>query len=482
VSKLINLTIGLKYDFRHFLGFFEHLILYMIDKETIEKYNVPGPRYTSYPTVPFWKEKVLDAKRWSNLLEAINATNNQTDISLYIHLPFCESLCTFCGCHKYITKNHNKESNYIDSVLKEWELYQEQLPFWPKIKELHLGGGTPTFFHPNEIKRLVEGLFSMVNGKIESCELSFEAHPGTTSDEHLTILYQIGFRRISFGIQDYDEKVQRAIHRIQTFKEVGATHQKAIKNGYTVNHDLVYGLPFQTLDGFKNTINKTIRLRPSRIALYSYAHVPWIKGTGQRGYKDTDLPKDFEKRAIYEMAFSMLQEAGYISIGMDHFALPDDALSTAFVNGTMSRNFMGYTTQSTPYMIGLGMSAISDIWDAFAQNDKNITSYQKQVENGIIPIFRGHILSDLDLEIRQYIQDLMCNFETSFRIDSEFQSIHKEIKEKLQGLILDGLLVITGNQVKATVKGRPFIRNICMAFDQDLKSEIVNTNLFSKTI
>ncbi len=454
----------------------------MIDKETIEKYNVPGPRYTSYPTVPFWKEKNLNFHHWSRLLGAIQTTNNHTDISLYIHLPFCESLCTFCGCHKYITKNHNKESAYIDSVLKEWKLYQEHLPFSPKIKELHLGGGTPTFFHPNEIKRLVEGIFSMVNGKIEPCELSFEAHPGTTSDEHLSILHQIGFRRVSFGIQDYDEKVQHAIHRIQSFQEVAAIHQKAIKNGYTVNHDLVYGLPFQTLNGFKNTINKTIRLRPSRIALYSYAHVPWIKGTGQRGYDDNDLPKDLEKRAIYEMAFSMLLEAGYISIGMDHFALPDDALSKAFVNGTMSRNFMGYTTQSTPYMIGLGMSAISDIWGAFAQNDKNITSYQKQIDNGIIPVFRGHILSELELEIRQYIQDLMCNFETTFRNDSNFQVIHQEIKEKLQGLITDGLVEISEDKVKSTTKGRPFIRNICMAFDQDLKSEIVNTNLFSKTI
>ena len=230
-------------------------------------------------------------------------------LGIYIHLPFCESLCTFCGCHKRITKNHQVETPYIDSVLKEWDLYQPYLNQAIGIKELHLGGGTPTFFAPEALIRLTKGIFGQQQIDPNACELSFEAHPGSTSCEHLLALYEVGYRRVSFGIQDYDPQVQKAIHRVQSFDLVKRTHLQARALGFSINHDLVYGLPFQNLSGFTDTIEKTIALLPERIALYGYAHVPWVKGTGQRGYNEANLPQDAQKRALYEIAYEKLLNA-----------------------------------------------------------------------------------------------------------------------------------------------------------------------------
>jgi len=279
----------------------------MTNKELLQKYNVPGPRYTSYPTVPFWKTQDLSAADW--LQQFAQQQKAPASIGLYIHLPFCESLCTFCGCHKRITKNHQVETPYIDTVIKEWDLYQPYLSAQTQIKELHLGGGTPTFFAPHELVRLTKALFNRQQLDPTTCDLSFEAHPGATSTEHLQALYEVGYRRVSFGIQDYDPQVQKAIHRVQSFDLVQRTHQQAKDLGYSVNHDLVYGLPFQNMKGFTDTIEKTIALLPERIALYGYAHVPWVKGTGQRGYDEANLPQDAQKRALYEMAYEKLLTA-----------------------------------------------------------------------------------------------------------------------------------------------------------------------------
>lgn len=455
----------------------------MNDAELIRKYNVPGPRYTSYPTVPFWKNDKLDSKEWVKTCFDFIQSKENKGVSVYIHLPFCESLCTFCGCHKRITKNHSVEVPYIDSLLAEWELYKNALGFSPRIQELHLGGGTPTFFAPAEIIRLMEGLFSAKSVNPESCELSFEAHPGSTSEEHLQVLYNFGFRRVSFGIQDYDAQVQQAIHRIQSYDLVKNVHDLAKKIGYTsVNHDLVYGLPKQHFKAFESTIEKTIELRPERIALYSYAHVPWIKGVGQRGYDESDLPQDSEKRALYEMGYEKLVAAGYVSIGMDHFALPEDGLSQAFFKKNLHRNFMGYTTQSTAWMIGLGMSAISDCWTGFAQNEKTVEAYQQRVAQGEIPVFRGHLLTEEELVIRRYILDLMCHFATSFVEDKRLNAIHEGIKNRLQPLIADGMLTVSQNRVEVSSVGMPFVRNICMAFDLDLANKTLSQPTFSKTI
>jgi oxygen-independent coproporphyrinogen-3 oxidase len=452
-------------------------------EQFIKKYNVPGPRYTSYPTVPFWKNDQLSENEW---IDSINTNYNffqSSDVSVYIHLPFCESLCTFCGCHKRITKNHAVETPYLEAVLKEWSLYLEKLPFHPNIKELHFGGGTPTFFSAQNLRHLVEELFQAKEVDPSSIELSFEAHPNNTTSEQLIELYDFGFRRLSLGIQDYNPDVQKAIHRIQSSEQVKKVHDEARKIGYTsISHDLVFGLPKQTLEAIIDTVNKTLELKPDRISLYSYAHVPWIKGNGQRGFDENDLPQSEVKRALYEKAKQMLEINGYKEIGMDHFALDHDDLAKAFQEKKLHRNFMGYTTKATSCMIGLGMSAISDSWFGFAQNDKSVEGYIALLEENKLPIFRGHLLSDLEVEIRGYILDLMCHFETEFSASSNYQHIHEEIKEKLSDLINDGLVEVQGAKVIVTEKGIPFVRNCCMAFDQDLKNNPISERLFSKTI
>jgi oxygen-independent coproporphyrinogen-3 oxidase len=452
-------------------------------KNLIQKYNVPGPRYTSYPTVPFWKNPELTESQWLQSIARNQTEFSDTKMSVYVHLPYCENLCTFCGCHKRITKNHAVEAPYIDTVIKEWELYKAAMDFEPQIKELHFGGGTPTFFQADELIRLVKTLFNEESVDPEKVELSFEAHPNNTSDEHLQKLFDFGFRRLSLGIQDYSPTVQKTINRIQPFEEVKKVHDQAVAVGYTsISHDLVFGLPKQQLEDIIDTVNKTLILKPDRISLYSYAHVPWIKGNGQRGYNESDLPKDHEKRALYVKAKSMLEEAGYIEIGMDHFALPHDSLSIAFKEKELHRNFMGYTTQKTNFLLGLGMSAISDSWFGFAQNEKSVEEYTKRVQNGEVPIFRGHILSKLDIEIRQHILDLMCHFSTKIKLGGSIEPIIPEIKERLNEMLEDGLIEINENEITVTNDGIPFVRNCCMAFDQDLKPSMERENLFSKTI
>ena len=452
----------------------------MNDKELLQKYNVPGPRYTSYPTVPFWKNVDLKPSQWLKVLEKQKA--EAKSLGIYIHLPFCESLCTFCGCHKRITKNHQVETPYIDSVLKEWDLYQPFLSEAIDIKELHLGGGTPTFFAPEALIRLTKGIFRQQHIDPNSCELSFEAHPGSTSAEHLLALHEVGYRRVSFGIQDYDPQVQQAIHRVQSFDLVKRTHQQAKALGYSVNHDLVYGLPFQNLNGFTDTIEKTIALLPERIALYSYAHVPWVKGTGQRGYDEAHLPQDAQKRALYEMAYEKLLAAGYLAIGMDHFALPTDALALAFKSKSLHRNFMGYTHRQTDLMLGLGMSSISDSWTAFAQNDKSVEGYHSQIAKGELAVFRGHLLNEEELVIRRHILDLMCHFETAWRPALYQIGFYSQMISKLEGLQQDGLLTINSDRLEILPKGYAFVRNVCMAFDLDLQRHTPDKPLFSTTI
>ena len=449
----------------------------------IEKYNVPGPRYTSYPTVPFWKNNPLSPLDWLASVARNQIEFKRQDLSLYIHLPYCENLCTFCGCHKRITKNHAVEGPYIDAVIKEWELYNKEFQFTPVIRELHFGGGTPTFFAPDELIRLVRAIFGKKAIDPSEAELGFEAHPNNTSDEHLEKLYAFGFRRLSLGIQDYSPTVQQAINRIQPFENVKMVHDAARKLGYTsISHDLVFGLPKQRMADIEDTVNKTLLLRPDRISLYSYAHVPWIKGNGQRGFDESDLPQDSEKRALYERAKERLETEGYIEIGMDHFALPHDDLSKAFAERNLHRNFMGYTTQNTPFLLGLGMSAISDSWFGFAQNEKVTEEYVARVNKGEIPIFRGHILSELDLEIRQYILDLMCHFATDLNPASNFLEVHTAIKEALQEMCIDGLVEIKENNIRVTDAGIAFVRNCCMAFDQDLATTPQRDNMFSKTV
>ncbi len=447
----------------------------------INKYNVPGPRYTSYPTVPYWDNENFDAGQWrSHLTNSFLNENNNAGISLYIHLPFCESLCTFCGCNKRITKNHNVEEQYIKALLKEWRLYLELFNAKPLISEIHLGGGTPTFFNPKNLNFLLSGILKTANIH-QNYEFGFEGHPNNTKEEHLQVLYDLGFRRCSYGVQDYDPIVQKTINRIQPFENVKRVTDLSRKIGFTsISHDLVFGLPHQKLKSIENTIGKTAELNPDRIAFYSYAHVPWIKGVGQRGYSEDDLPKSEEKRMLYERGREMLEENGYSEIGMDHFSKSHDKLFDSFKNGNLHRNFMGYTTSSSKLMVGLGVSAIGDSWTAFGQNEKVIEDYYRRIDNDELPIFKGHILNKEDLNVRAKILDLMCRFETN--LDDLLPEIKNDIIERLKEPLEDGLIQITEDRLKINDKGLPFIRNICMSFDLKLYRNKPSTQLFSMTI
>ena len=450
--------------------------------DLVAKYNVPGPRYTSYPTVPYWDVDSFTGKAWKeSVVRAFSESNEKTGISLYIHLPFCESMCTFCGCHKRITRRHSVEVPYISSLLKEWELYRKLFGKRPVIRELHLGGGTPTFFSPENLKILLKGIFRYAE-RPEEWEYSFEGHPANTTREHLKVLYQAGFRRVSYGVQDYNETVQRAIHRIQTYEQVAEITKISREEGFTsVGHDIIYGLPFQTASHVEETLKKTAEIRPDRLAFYSYAHVPWLKGNGQRGFQDSDLPTPDEKRRQYELGKEILGAAGYQEIGMDHYALETDSLYQSMINGGLHRNFMGYTVSRTQMMVGLGVSSISDSWYGFAQNVKSIEEYEHLVSSGIIPVFRGHLLSEEDQLVRRHILDLMCRFKTRWDKGLSAERI-AEIRERLSEPEADGLLILKPDTVEVTEPGRVFIRNICMAFDLHLHNKVPETRLFSMTV
>ncbi|RMG19798.1 MAG: oxygen-independent coproporphyrinogen III oxidase [Bacteroidetes bacterium] len=450
----------------------------------LQKYNVAGPRYTSYPTVPYWEAAAFSKTAWlQSMQRAFEESNESEGISLYIHLPFCENLCTFCGCHKHITKRHEEvEAPYIEAVLKEWELYLQLMGSPPSIREIHLGGGTPTFFSTRHLRMLIEGLLKKAVLRPQH-ELSFEGHPNHTSQEQLQCLYELGFRRCSFGVQDYDPIVQRTINRIQPYEYVKRVTEWAREIGYTsVSHDLVFGLPKQRMQSIVDTIHKTNTLLPDRISFYSYAHVPWIKGVGQRGFDENDLPKDAEKRALYEKGKEMFAQMGYVEVGMDHFALKTDSLYQAMVSGRLHRNFMGYTSGKTQLMIGLGMSAISDSWYCFAQNVKSVKDYQQQLQAGEIPVFRGHLLNEEDLVLRQHVLNLMCYFKTSWKEPARWVPFLQGVEDRLAEMQRDGLVKLEEQGVSITPQGIPFIRNACMAFDARLQRNKPQTQIFSKTV
>lgn len=449
----------------------------------IRKYNIPGPRYTSYPTVPFWNTKGISISDWKETAKlSFDESNSAEGISLYIHLPFCESLCTFCACHKRITKRHEVENPYIETLLKEWQLYINLFDEIPIIRELHLGGGTPTFFSPENLHKLLSGIFSS-SKKHETHEFSFEGHPNNTSQKHLQTLYDLGFTRVSFGVQDYNKKVQKAINRLQPVENVQKVTKWAREIGYTsISHDLVFGLPFQTLENVLFTINKTNEFKPDRIAFYSYAHVPWVKGVGQRGFNENDLPDNEVKRSLYESGKKHLEDCGYIEVGMDHFALESDSLYQSVLDKKLHRNFMGYSANKTQLMVGLGMSSIADSWYSFAQNVKTLKEYETLVNAGEFPVFKGHLLTKEDLIIRRHILNIMCHFETFWEDESTQFSELQSTLQRLEEMEKDGLVYISEFSLTVPKDARPFVRNICMAFDLLLQKSGAKKNLFSKTI
>ena len=446
----------------------------------LTKYDVPTPRYTSYPTVPYWNFSSLDSSKWKH--SVVNTFRSENaEVCIYIHLPFCESLCTFCACNKRITKNHAVEEPYINAVLKEWELYRALLPGTPVIKEIHLGGGTPTFFSPDNLAFLIDGI--TINSIIaEDHEFSVEVHPNFTTEEHIRKLSSIGFNRMSIGIQDFDPYIQFTINRIQSYEQTKQIFDWGRKYNFkSINVDLVYGLPHQSIKSVEHTIALVKTLMPDRIAFYSYAHVPW-KSKAQRRYTESDLPAASAKWEIYKRGKMLLEQAGFQSIGMDHFALPGDKLFIAAEEGTLHRNFMGYTTTQSKLIIGLGASSISATKNAFAQNEKVVEDYEAKINSGVLPIVNGHLLNEEDGVIQNYIHELMCMNKTMLQDEMHDIDFLTSILSRLSSLAADGLVEAEDNVITVTEKGKLFIRNICAAFDAYLFKKDMAAQTFSKAI
>ena len=441
------------------------------------KYDVPAPRYTSYPTVPFW----TDSPTTDQWIEHLNKAfaNEAATWSLYFHLPFCESLCTFCACNTVITRDHGREDGYVNLLSTEWQLYLDRVPALPErpLLGVHLGGGTPTFFAKENLERILKPILSQAKIDRDRFEASVEVHPGHTTREQLEMLHGLGFTRISLGVQDFDPEVQRLVNRHQPYEVTKSVTDIARELGYnSVNYDLIYGLPRQNPDRFHETVQKTIELHPDRIALYSFARVPWIK-PAQRSYKDEDLPVAGEKRALYELARELLDTAGYVEIGMDHFALPHDGMAQAQRKGTLHRNFQGYTETRTTVLLGLGVSAISETPTCFHQNEKAFPVYERRVSNGEIPTLRGHLLTTEDQQLREQILQFMTKFSVRLEEDQA-----DDARSFLRPLIGDGLVEVSNDTLELTEKGTPFLRNACMFFDRRLRNQEQKPQVFSQAL
>jgi len=447
-----------------------------IQSDLIEKYDLPVPRYTSYPTVPAWESKTLGSVRWKAEVQKSFLLLPDRSVSLYVHLPFCEKLCTYCGCNKKITNNHKVEAPYLEAVLKEWDLYKDLFGEQALIREIHLGGGTPTFFSPKHLSDLIKGLKKGAE-LASGAQLSIEVHPVVTLKEHLEVLAESGFTRLSVGIQDFDPVVQKLINRIQSIEETDRVIQEARNLGFkAMSVDLIYGLPAQTKNSIRMTIEAVKKMRPERISFYSYAHVPW-KSPGQRLYDEKDLPLGNEKRELYETGRALLLSAGYREVGMDHFALEEDPLFTALTKGVLHRNFMGYTTEPQGLLIGLGASAISDTGTAFHQNEKDIRKYEDSIREGRIPCMNGHFLSNIDRHIRRKIMDIMCTFYCKDAIETER---HRVLFTLLQE---DGIVSLDGESLTVLPEGKMFLRNICAVLDERMQPVTeVSRPMFSRSV
>ncbi len=446
----------------------------------LHKYDLPTPRYTSYPTVPYWDFSSIDEAKWKQAVVDTYESENG-ELCIYIHLPFCENMCTFCACNKRITVNHAVEDPYIATVLKEWKMYRALLKTVPVIKEIHLGGGTPTFFSPDNLTKLIQGITSDVIVR-DDHEFSIEVHPNYTTEEHIKQLAAVGFNRVSLGVQDFDPHVQFVINRIQSYEKTKEVVDWARKYHFnSINIDLVYGLPHQTVASVEHTVELIKGFMPDRIAFYSYAHVPW-KSKVQRRYSEVDLPSAKEKWAMYHRGRELFEAAGFISIGMDHFALLNDKLFKAAETGNLHRNFMGYTTTKSKLIIGLGVSSISDAWKAFAQNEKEVEAYEAKINQGILPLVNGHLLNEEDLIIRKKILELMCENKTSLEDLTMDPAFIDQALIKLKQLEEDELIILLGKNIQVTKKGMSFIRNISATIDAQLWRKQMSTNTFSKAI
>lgn len=451
----------------------------------LKKYDVAGPRYTSYPTVPAWSGSVGPV----DYAKALSAVEASEPLSLYFHLPFCEKLCHFCGCFKVITKDHARSAPYVQALLREVGMVAAGLKnSGKKASQFHLGGGTPNFVQPEELSFLMSSVRQNFD-LLPDAEVAIEMHPRTSTREFCEQLAKEGFNRISLGVQDFDDEVQRRINRFQTFEMTRDMLSLLRRIGFkNFNFDLIYGLPGQNEKKFLATLEKTLALSPDRLALYSYAHVPW-KSPVQRAFKDADIPSPDVKLRLFEQAYEFFTQHGYFLVGMDHFAKESDELYQALKSGNIHRNFMGYSTRADAHQIGFGVSSISFVDGKYFQNGKEIEAYQKAMGEGSFYTYRGHLLSQDDLVRRALITDIMCRqhvdvprFEKQFGIS--FWDYFAAEKSSLETLAQDDLLEFGKGFITVKEKGRLFIRNVAMCFDRylkDIRRDAANP-VFSRTV
>jgi oxygen-independent coproporphyrinogen III oxidase len=454
-------------------------------RELLAKYDVPGPRYTSYPSVPYW-DAMPDEAQWLEQLwralehgvtPGVAAAPPAPGAALYVHIPFCQSLCTFCGCNTRITRSRSIVEPYIHSLHAELDLYRQRLGIDRlPTAELYLGGGTPTFLTPDELEQLLDGLSARIEVGA-GLTASIEVDPRVTSAAQLALLGRFGFRHLSAGVQDFDPAVQAMVNRVQSEQQVRQVSDAARQAGFeTVSYDLIYGLPRQTMAGIDATMDAVERLRPDRIALYAYAHVPWIK-PGQRRFTDNDLPEEELKCALYQLARERLAAAGYHELGLDHFALAADPLWSAQRAGTLHRNYMGYSPSCSRPVIGLGVSSMSDAGEVLAQNDKDLQPYQDAVASARLPLQRGHLLTAEDQVLRRHILRLVTRFETNWDSETQDTPHLRSVAARLAEPQRDGLVLLDERGCRVTDSGRPFLRNICMAFDARLARRLPHRSL-----
>lgn len=443
------------------------------DPDLLRRYDRPGPRYTSYPTAPQFHGGFGEAQ----LREAIAASNGDPiprRLSLYLHIPFCTSPCFYCGCNRIVTRDGSRAESYLARLFREIALTAELFDRDREVVQLHFGGGTPNFLSPAQLRETVDTLRSQFrfSGARER-DVSIELDPRFVDAEQIAALADIGFNRASFGVQDFDPEVQKAVNRVQSVEQTRAVVEACRAHGFrSVNVDLIYGLPKQNADGFARTLDIVARMRPDRVAVYSYAHLPELFRP-QRRIDAADLPDADAKLGLLQLAIVRLTAAGYVYIGMDHFALPDDELAAAQARGGLHRNFMGYTTHADSDLIGLGVSAISHIGDSFSQNPRDLASWQAALDQGRLPVFRGLRLSEDDRLRADLIQALMCQGEVPVaalerRYGIDFQTYFADSLARLRPLAADGLVRLAAGRIAATSRGRLLLRNIAMCFDRYL--------------
>ena len=444
------------------------------DLDLLRRYDRPGPRYTSYPTAPQFQAGFGEAA----LREAATASNGDPiprRLSLYVHVPFCTSPCFYCGCNRIITRDKARGETYLARLYREIALMAELFDRDREVIQLHFGGGTPNFLTPDQLRELVDSLRRHFHfSESRERDISIELDPRFVTAQDIAQLADIGFNRASFGVQDFDHDVQVAVNRIQSVEETQAVVDACRAHGFrSVNIDLIYGLPKQTAEGFAKTLDIVNRMRPDRVAVYSYAHLPQLFKP-QRQINAEDLPDAETKLGLLQLAIEKLTAAGYVYVGMDHFALPDDDLATAQERGGLHRNFMGYTTHADSDLIGLGVSAISHIGDSYSQNPRDLPSWQIALDEGRLPVFRGMRLGEDDQLRADLIQALMCQGEVPVRALERryairFEEYFASALQKLQELQDDGLVEVQPDRIRATSRGRLLLRNIAMCFDAYLE-------------